>query len=252
MSTTAPDPSLSPGSAPAPVDSSRVMPTLYICHGAGPCFFMEWTMGPPDSYVKMEAWLRGLAATLPTPKAIVVISGHWEEGLVTVTSTPRPGLIYDYYGFPEHTYRLKYPAPGAPDVAHRITRLLGAASIPYVSNSNRGLDHGVFVPFLLVYPEAQIPIVQVSMRSGYDPHHHLQVGRALAPLRSEGILIVGSGASYHNRRGAPESKIWDDWLTSACMAPAPERDVQLLHWTGAPHARLAHPMRDWRTPRRIT
>ncbi|CAN5211858.1 class III extradiol ring-cleavage dioxygenase [soil metagenome] len=230
-------------------DRADRLPTFYICHGAGPSFFMEWTMGPPDTYVAMGAWLRSLAATVPVkPRAIVVISGHWEEDVVAVQSAAKPSMLFDYYGFPPHTYELKYPAPGDPALAQRISGLLDEAGIANRLDPARGFDHGVFVPFLLIYPDADIPIVQVSMLHGYDPQHHLDIGRALEPLRGEGVLIVGSGASFHNRRGAPESEAWDEWLFKACTAPAEARDRHLARWTEAPYARVAHAPEDHLIP----
>lgn len=122
-------------------------PTLFIPHGAGPCFFMEWGRGPAGTWDAMAAWLRGLIGTLPEkPKAMLVISGHWEEAAFTVGASPAPPLIFDYYGFPEHTYRLTFDAPGAPSLAHRVTELLSTAGFPAQEDAERGYDHGVFVP----------------------------------------------------------------------------------------------------------
>src|SRR5205823_2443749 len=161
---------------------------LYIPHGGGPCFFMEWTMGPPDTWDRMAAWLRRIAGTLPEkPKALLVVSAHWEEEVPTVTTSPAPALLFDYYGFPKSTYELTWPAPGSPDLAKRVRDLLGGAGIESRADDARGFDHGVFVPLKVAFPEANIPTVQLSLRAGLDPAEHIAIGRALAPLRDEGV-----------------------------------------------------------------
>src|SRR6185369_15847840 len=160
------------------------LPTLFIPHGAGPCFFMEWTRGPADTWDKTAAWLKGLVADLPErPKAILVVSGHWEEPVFTVGSSPRPPMLFDYYGFPEETYRLRFDAPGAPKLAARVRELLQGAGIEVAEAPARGWDHGVFIPLKLVTPQADIPVAQLSLKAGLDPAEHLAAGRALAPLR---------------------------------------------------------------------
>jgi aromatic ring-opening dioxygenase catalytic subunit (LigB family) len=224
------------------------LPTLYIPHGGGPCFFMEWTMGPADTWRKLAGWLAALGDSItPAPKAVVVISGHWEEEHFTVTSHPHPPLVYDYYGFPEHTYKIEYGAPGSPALAQRIQELLRSAGLPTRLDPERGFDHGVFIPFKLIYPGADIPIVQVSLKTGLDPATHLVAGVALETLRKEEILIVGSGMSYHNLRefGSgfnPVSDKFDRWLTEAVCAPdATSRSEALRQWGLAPGARNAHP-----------
>jgi len=231
-------------------------PTLFIPHGGGPCFFMEWTMGPADTWDRMGAWLRGLAAGLPErPRGIVVISGHWEEEAYTASAMPRPDMIFDYYGFPPHTYQLNYPAPGNPALAERIRGLIADAGLPAAISRDRGFDHGVFIPFLLAFPDADIPVVPLSLRTNMDPEEHLAVGRALAPLREEGILIVGSGMSYHNMRGyntpgaAAVSARFDAWLTEAVESPDPaERWRRLADWTQTPDGRPSHPREEHLLP----
>lgn len=228
-------------------------PTLFIPHGAGPCFFMEWGRGPTGTWDAMAAWLRGLVGTLPEkPKAILVISGHWEEAAFTVGASPAPPLIFDYYGFPEHTYRLTFDAPGAPVLAHRVRDLLSAAGFPAKEDTERGYDHGVFVPLKLVLPEADIPVVQLSLRADLDPAAHYAAGQALAPLRDEGVLILGSGMSWHNMRGfspafTERSRVFDGWLAEA-MADAEHREEAIRHWEDGPNARLAHPREEHLAP----
>jgi aromatic ring-opening dioxygenase catalytic subunit (LigB family) len=222
------------------------MPTWFIPHGGGPCFFMDWN--PPDEWHRTEAFLRGLASTLPErPKAIVLVSAHWLESEVTAASIGEPELIFDYYGFPPHTYQLQYPAPGSPALAARIQSLLAAGSIASRTDQQRGFDHGVFIPLLLMFPNADIPVVPVSLLSSLDAAAHLRVGQALAPLRDEGVLIVGSGMSFHNMRGyrdprfAPISDRFDRWLVDAVQSAPQARDQALARWDQAPDARLCHP-----------
>ena len=232
------------------------LPTLYIPHGGGPCFFMQWTMGPADTWDNMKNWLGQLRQPIaPEPKAIIVISAHWETDEVTINSGIRPPLLFDYFGFPEHTYQLKYPAPGSPALAEKIQTLFSAAGINSRMDSEHGYDHGVFIPLLLLYPDANIPIVQISLYASLDPASHIKMGRALEPLRSEGVLIIGSGMSYHNigklmrQHGEiPESDQFDAWLRKSCALPATDRDEQLRQWSNAPAARDAHPREEHLLP----
>jgi aromatic ring-opening dioxygenase catalytic subunit (LigB family) len=231
------------------------LPTLYLPHGGGPCFFMEWTMGPPDTWNRMAEWLRGIDRSLPaSPTALLVVSAHWEAPLPTVTSAAAPPLLYDYYGFPPHTYDLQWPAPGSPDLATRTRALLADAGIDAGASAERGFDHGVFVPLLLAYPDAQLPTVQLSLRAGLDPAAHIAIGRALAPLREEGVLIVGSGMSYHNMGGfmTPGAKHhsarFDAWLAQTIRENPLTRDADLTEWTRAPSARESHPREEHLLP----
>ncbi len=230
------------------MSAAHRMPTWFIPHGGGPCFFMDWN--PADAWDKMADFLKGIAGTLPQrPRAIVLVSAHWQESSFGITSGARPGLIYDYYGFPPHTYELKYPAPGDPALAARLADLLGQAGLPSHANGARGLDHGVFIPLLLMFPDATIPVVQLSLHNSLDPGIHLQLGQALEPLRDEGVLIVGSGMSFHNMRGygdprfGPISDQFDDWLTRAVESAPAQRHKALVDWAQAPSARLCHPPR---------
>jgi aromatic ring-opening dioxygenase catalytic subunit (LigB family) len=230
-------------------------PALFIPHGGGPCFFMDWTWGPADTWTATKGFLEGLAATLPEPpKAILVISGHWEETAFTASSAPAPKLIFDYSGFPEHTYRLTWPAPGSPELAGRVAGLLTEAGLPAAVSATRGFDHGVFVPLKVAFPEAAIPVVPLSLVQSLDPALHLAAGRALAPLRDEGILIVASGMSFHNLRGyfqpatADRARAFDAWLTAAVESPASERASLLTGWRSAPFAAYAHPREEHLIP----
>src|SRR5215471_17582048 len=156
---------------------SERLPTLYIPHGGGPCFFMETPPGlPRNLWDGMAAYLRGLDTAIGVrPKAVLVISGHWEAERPTVNTAARPPLLFDYYGFPEHTYRLTYPAPGSPVVARRVREVLAAAEIASDEEPERGLDHGVFIPFKLIYPDADIPMVQLSLNRSLDAGTHLKI-----------------------------------------------------------------------------
>jgi aromatic ring-opening dioxygenase catalytic subunit (LigB family) len=232
------------------------LPTLFIPHGGGPCFFMDQLQ--PDPWKSMGDYLRGIAADVGRrPRAVLVISGHWEENNPTVTTASAPPLIFDYYGFPPHTYQLRYPAPGSPEIAAEIRRHLEQAGIPSGANDSRGFDHGVFVPFLLIYPDADIPTLQLSLSASLDPATHLAIGRALEPLRDQGVLIVGSGLSFHNLRGffsddprvAAEAQAFDQWLTRAVTEPDPaRRDAALTAWAAAPGARTCHPREEHLLP----
>lgn len=231
------------------------LPTYFIPHGAGPCFFMDWQ--PPGLWEPMAHWLRHLATELPDkPRALLVISAHWEADQPTINGMHQQGLLFDYGGFPEHTYALTWPAPQAPCLADRVEVLLTAAGMTTQRNDQRGLDHGVFIPLKLVFPDADIPVVQVSLLHGLSPAHHLAMGRALAPLRDEGVLIIGSGMSYHNMRHLQRSdgqvdkasQQFDDWLRRVVVLPRDEREQALTQWSVAPGGRVAHPREEHLMP----
>jgi aromatic ring-opening dioxygenase catalytic subunit (LigB family) len=207
-------------------------------------------------FARTASEFMALPGRLPSrPKAILVISGHWEAPGFTVSTATHPSMEYDYYGFPEHTYHIKYPAPGAPELAKRIQALLSSSGIAVSEDAERGFDHGTFVPLSLMYPQADVPIVTLSLRSNYDPVEHLNVGKALAPLRDEGVLIIGSGLTYHNMRGfgrdesTPVAEAFEAYLNTAIsQTSASVRNDMLVHWERAPGARLAHPREDHLVP----
>jgi aromatic ring-opening dioxygenase catalytic subunit (LigB family) len=234
-------------------------PTLFIPHGGGPCFFMDWTWGPADTWNATQRFLESIVGTLPArPKALLVISGHWEKPAFTAGSAAAPGMIYDYSGFPPHTYKLTWPAPGDPALAARVAMMLEKAGLPAATDASRGYDHGVFVPLKVAFPEAQIPVVTLSLATrpdgSFDPELHLRAGRALAPLRDEGVLIVGSGMSFHNLRAymRPEtlgaSRAFDAWLTKSVESAGAERDARLGQWREAPYAAFCHPREEHLVP----
>jgi aromatic ring-opening dioxygenase catalytic subunit (LigB family) len=184
-----------------------------------------------------------------------MISGHWESDTFAVSSATRPGMEYDYFGFPAHTYQISYPAPGDPVLAARVAQLLEAAGLPCRSDAHRGLDHGVFVPMHCMYPQADMPVVMLSMQTGYDPQAHFRAGQALAPLREDGVLIVGSGLTYHDMRGfgspaaTPVAQAFEAFLARTVSEPDPEqRRAALMDWTAGPQARRAHPREDHLIP----
>jgi aromatic ring-opening dioxygenase catalytic subunit (LigB family) len=232
-----------------------MQPTYFINHGGGPCFFVE--PGPMrEAWSELEGYLRAFAKRLSErPSAILIVSGHWEEERPTVNAGSSPSLLFDYGGFPDYTYRLTWPAPGAPDVAAHVRELLGAAGIDSGQDATRGWDHGVFVPMKVAFPDADVAVVQLSLQHGLDPATHLAIGRALKPLREEGVLIVGSGQTYHNMRGFmrgggradPDAEAFDAWLREAMVDPA-RRDDALVRWDSAPGARAAQPHEDHLLP----
>ena len=238
-----------------PTISTKRLPTIVIPHGGGPCFFMEWTLGPRETWARMAEFLGTVPRRYPTARALLVVSGHWEEPVVTVQTAERPPLFYDYYGFPAHTYELTWAAPGEPALAGRVRELLGAAGIASREDAQRGFDHGVFVPLKVAYPEPTLPTVQLSLDASLDARKHLELGRALAPLRDEGVLVVGSGMSFHNmstlmRPGSARaaSQLFDAWLRETCEAPPALREERFAAWTEAPAARAAHPREEHLLP----
>lgn len=231
---------------------TSIFPTYFVSHGGGPCFWMDWN--PPELFHGLRRFFEDLPKRLPDrPSAIVVISAHWEEKMFTIQSTAKPTMIYDYSGFPAHTYQLKYPAPGSPELAERISKLLKIHSIENQLNSNRGYDHGVYVPLLISFPDADIPVIQISLRSDLSPTAHIELGKALSELRKDKVLILGSGFSYHNLRVIPDrsgvSQIFDQWLfESLCELGPEERLERLRKWESAPAARAAHPREEHLIP----
>jgi aromatic ring-opening dioxygenase catalytic subunit (LigB family) len=232
------------------------LPTYFVSHGGGPWPWIKEYMPAGFDMTALEASLQAIPRQLGrTPRAVLVISGHWEAPVATIQTSPHPPMYYDYGGFPEFTYRIQYPSPGAPDVAARVGELLTSAGIPHATDARRGYDHGTFAPLYVMYPDASVPVLQLSIRHDYDPGQHLAIGRALAPLRDEGVLILGSGFSFHNLAyfmrpgGAHPSHEFDRWLIDAVTATTPaERVERLLAWERAPSARICHPAEDHLVP----
>jgi aromatic ring-opening dioxygenase catalytic subunit (LigB family) len=227
------------------------LPSYFISHGGGP---WPWVPEWRRRFVNLEASLTRMPQELPeAPTAVLVISGHWEEAAFTVMASPRPPMVYDYFGFPPHTYEIRYEAPGAPALAQRTAALIEAAGLPAALDPDRGFDHGAFVPLFIMYPAADVPVFQLSLQQGYDPARHVALGRALSPLRDAGVLIVGSGLSYHNLglfgpgARAP-SEAFDAWLGAALTRPPPARAQAVIGWESAPQARVCHPRADHLAP----
>ena len=229
------------------------LPTFYISHGGGPWPWVEGRMR--DTHRNLEAALRQMPQLVgTTPKAVLMVSAHWEEADFTVQSHPNPPMLYDYNNFPANTYQVRYPAPGAPQLAEHVQGLLKTAGFSARRDPARGFDHGAFVPMFVIYPDADVPIVQLSLKRGLDPQAHLAAGRALATLRNEGVLILGSGSSYHNLRMlGPESKepsaAFDGWLQRTLeKTNFDSRTAALASWDTAPSARIAHPREEHLLP----
>jgi aromatic ring-opening dioxygenase catalytic subunit (LigB family) len=230
------------------------MPVVFVPHGGGPWPFVE--MGfPPDDVATLAAYLRSVRDVPPEPpRALLVVSAHWEAPVPTVMASERPPMLYDYYGFPPESYAITWPAPGSPALASRVRVLLGTAGIDTAADATRGYDHGTFVPLKLTYPAADVPAVQLSLTEGLDPAAHIAIGRALQPLRDEGIFIIASGMTFHNLRAfrdpraAPVSEAFDAWLRESLVLDADARNGRLTHWTSAPAARAAHPREEHLMP----
>jgi aromatic ring-opening dioxygenase catalytic subunit (LigB family) len=228
------------------------LPTYFLSHGGGPWPWMRDATG--KAYDVLDASLRDIQRQIGgKPKAVLVITAHWEGQDFMISSSPQPPMIYDYGGFPPHTYQIKYGAPGSPQLAQRVQELLDAAGHTARLDHERGFDHGTFSAMYPAFPEADVPIVQLSLKRGLDPALHLAMGRALKPLRDEGVLIAGSGLSYHNLRqfngaGAAASHQFDAWLRDTMALPPQQRTQRLIEWEQAPAARAAHPREEHLLP----
>ncbi len=237
-------------------ESVTKMPILYVPHGGGPLPLMG-----DASQEDIAAFLTRIGPSLPKPEAVLVISAHWETDTPTILSVANPTLLYDYYGFPEAAYHYDYPIAGATAQADRLSQLLAVQGIEHAHDNSRGLDHGVFVPLMLMYPAADIPVFQLSMGSHLDPLAHIQLGQALSDLRHQGVLILGSGMSFHNMRdmmagtsnlqNAAYARDFDHWLVDAVTNESyssDERKEKLVHWSDAPAARFSHPREEHLLP----
>jgi len=227
---------------------------VYFSHGGGPLPIL----GDPGHKAMLEFMTR-LPAQLVKPDAILVVSAHWEENAATLLGAKNPPMFYDYYGFPAEAYEITYPAPGSPELAERIAELLRANDIPSRIDVGRGIDHGAFIPLKLMYPQADIPTLQLSLVRGLDPARHIALGKGLRDLSRENILVIGSGFSYHNlsaffgqRQGAPDpaNDAFQNWLIETCTGgiSQPEREQRLIEWEKAPSARYCHPREEHLLP----
>ena len=226
-------------------------PVLCIPHGGGPLPLMGH-----EKHTNLIKFLNELPKSLDKPNAIVLISAHWEEDAVSITSGKQPTLIYDYYGFPEETYSINYPSPGDPALANTIAQLLGKANIPHKLDKDRGFDHGMFVPLKLMYPQAEIPVVQLSLNNNLNAQAHITIGKAISSLRDQGVLIIGSGFTFHNMKVFGQSndeknEAFEDWLVNVCIdkkLSEIEREKALIGWEKAPYARYCHPREEHLLP----
>lgn len=228
---------------------------LFLSHGGGPMPLLGDT-----GHQEMVSCLTNLAASIPKPDALLVVSAHWEEEVPTVTSGKNPSLIYDYYGFPEESYHIQYPCVGDPVLANEVHKLLEIASIEARLDEKRGFDHGVFVPLKLMYPDAKIPCVQLSLVDTLDPARHIEIGQALRQLNQKNVLVIGSGFSFHNLRAffaadTMESRelnrSFEEWLANTCCNSdysEEERTQILVRWSDAPGARYCHPREEHLLP----
>lgn len=237
-----------------PNSSGNPARIVYLSHGGGPLPILG-----EASHTAMVDFMRRLPSLLPRPEAVLVISAHWEESAATLSGAHTPAMVYDYYGFPDEAYDITYPAPGSPDLASRIAGLLHQNGIAARVDLQRGFDHGLFIPLKLMFPQADIPALQLSLLRGLDPGAHVALGRALRGLMRENILVMGSGFSFHNMRAfswqglnAPDSAndAFQNWLIEACTGPLPqsEREQRLAAWEQAPSARYCHPREEHLLP----
>jgi len=231
---------------------------LYIPHGGGPLPLLDEV-----GYKNMNAFLRGFRQTIEKPDAIVIVSAHWEEPCVSITANPEPPLLFDYFGFPPETYEYQYPVAGQPELASQAQQLLSKAGIDARLDQERGLDHGVFIPLMLMYPEAEIPCIQISLNNSLDAAYHIQLGKALADLKQQNLLILGSGYSFHNMSAFmskhddsidEKNQAFESWLSQTCSDKGlseNEREQRLANWTQAPHARYCHPREEHLLPLQV-
>jgi aromatic ring-opening dioxygenase catalytic subunit (LigB family) len=236
-------------------DVPRKPRALFLSHGGGPLPLL----GDP-AHEEMVACLASIAASTERPAAMIVVSAHWEERGATITSAANPGIIYDYYGFPPESYEIQYPAPGSPDLASQLQASLRENGIDAALDDERGFDHGLYIPLKIMYPEADIPCIQLSLLDSLDPAAHIALGQAMSGIGGEGVLVVGSGFSFHNLKAffskdaaQPDERneAFERWLIDTCSKPGldePERTRRLLDWEDAPHARYCHPREEHLLP----
>jgi len=229
-------------------------PIIYLPHGGGPLPLFGET-----NHKALIQFMQQLAENLTAPKSILVVSAHWEEQIPTVSSHATPPMFYDYYGFPPESYQIEYPAPGNPALAQEIVNKLNALGVTAKQDDQRGFDHGTFVPLKLMFPEANIPVVQLSLNSDLKPESQIRLGECIAELANQEVLIIGSGLSFHNLNvlmsNDPEilhkSTQFDDWLNHTVLSQEldwQQKQSLLIDWLSAPHARFAHPREEHLLP----
>ncbi|GMN89634.1 DODA-type extradiol aromatic ring-opening family dioxygenase [Francisella sciaenopsi] len=229
--------------------------TIFISHGGGPLPLLG-----DKNHQELVNALQTLSQKFKKPEAIIVISAHWEEPIVTITAKQNPSLIYDYYGFPEESYNIKYPAFGNPELANKLYNIFNNLKIPSKLDFDRGFDHGLFVPLKIMYPNADIPCIQISLNQNLDPSQHINIGEAISQLDQPNLLIIGSGFSFHNMRAFfntsldknnEMNKSFEKWLVDTCSnrnLTEQERTHKLINWEDAPNARYCHPREEHLIP----
>jgi len=229
--------------------------TLFLSHGGGPLSILG-----DDGHQEMVQLLKRIAFEIEKPSAIIVVSAHWEEDIISITSGANPALIYDYYGFPEEAYSITYPCSGSTELAKQVHQAFGDADITSQLNDQRGFDHGLFIPLKIMYPNADIPCIQVSLNHNLNPASHINIGKALAKGEMDNLLIIGSGFSFHNMKAFLSAKAEDahtknvafeQWLIETCSnkdLDEEERTQRLIDWEQAPHARYCHPREEHLLP----
>lgn len=233
----------------------HTLPVFYIPHGGGPWPFVDLGGITEEEKSSLITYLQELPGSFPQEiRSVLVVSAHWEQPIPTLMTGASPDLYYDYYNFPPESYEIKWPSPGAPELAARVSALVKEAGFGAAANSQRGFDHGTFIPLKLSFPEANIPTTQLSILKSLDPEEHIRLGAALAPLRDEGVLILCSGMSFHDLRGffndygATVSKPFDAWLQQTAVEPEQDRNAGLIDWKDAPCAKQAHPREEHLLP----
>lgn len=234
------------------------LPVFFIPHGGGPWHVINDAFGDPEGYENLKRFLKNLGEEYSNKiKAILVISGHWEEKVPTINFSENSNLLYDYYGFPEYTYHLTWLARGNVKFAEKVEQLLNKNGFETAREYNRGYDHGVFVPLMIAFPKPEVPIIQMSLIQGLDPQKHINMGKAIEPLREDGVLIIGSGMSYHNLQSffSNDPKVkeisedFDNWLNETITSHNnQERETKLKNWQKAPGASFSHPRSEHLVP----
>lgn len=235
-------------------EQSTLSPVLFIPHGGGPLPLLR-----DPKHQNLVVFLQSISARIPTPTAICVISAHWEAAIITITNGKAPSLIYDFYGFPDDAYAIQYPAQGSPKLADNIFAALQQSGIPALLDEERGFDHGLFVPLKLIFPDADVPCLQLSLLKNLDPSAHIAIGKALRPLRRDNILFIGSGFSFHNMQAFfkansnpdEQNNAFQEWLIDTCTnqkLSQAERTSRLIAWESAPAARYCHPREEHLLP----
>ncbi len=230
--------------------------SAFISHGGGPLPLLGH-----EGHQEMVETLEKFATLIPKPSAIIVISAHWDTPEIKVNTQAKPQLLYDYYGFPEQAYNINYPVPGAPQLAKELLSGLMGLGVPVVEEAERGLDHGVFVPLAIMYPEADVPCVQISLQRDYSPQLHLQLGKQIAKTIAhlDNVLILGSGFSFHNmaafrladnKEAIKNNREFEAWLKQVLNTSMPKEDraQHLINWEAAPGARYCHPSEEHLMP----